>query len=130
MSFSTRRALLLVLAPLAALLLIIVPLFLVGSPGADAEQGRLCRMLLPALYPEEQGIRITASEAGQRNAVHVTFRTGKNPHDHLITCRFGGIGYSAAKRDLASVQVDGVGAAQLGADAGEQFFEIVVVRLL
>ena len=105
----TRRGLLLVLAPVFGLLLILVPLFLAGTPNADAEQARLCRMLLPALYPEDEGIRVVASEPGQRSAVHITFQTSDDKKEHLLTCRFGGIGYSAAKRDLAAVLVDGVG---------------------
>lgn len=118
-----------VLAPLLGLALIVVPLFLVGLPNADAEQGRLCRMLLPALFPEDEGITVLASEAGLRGSVHITFRLGKDfgkgektalsdtlkppgrakPRERLLSCRFGGIGYSAAKRDLAAVQIDGVG---------------------
>ena len=106
----TNRGVFWLVGPLLALLLITVPLFLVGSPGADAEQGRLCRMLLPALYPEDDGIRVVASESGLRSSVHIVFRLNRNgDRDHLLTCRFGGIGYSAAKRDLVAVLVDGVG---------------------
>lgn len=115
----TRRGLLLVLAPVFGLLLIIVPLFLAGTPNADAEQARLCRMLLPALYPEDEGIEIVSSEPGQRSSVHITFRASESDtsaqgtpgrvREHLLTCRFGGIGYSAAKRDLVAVLIDGVG---------------------
>jgi branched-chain amino acid transport system permease protein len=77
---------------------------------ADAEQGRLCRMLIPALFPEGDGIRVIGSESAGAKAVHVAFRMERNDdRHHLITCRFGGSGYSAAKRDLVSVQVDGVG---------------------
>ncbi len=53
------------IAPLLAVFIMVVPLFMAGGPGADAEQGRLCRMLLPALFPEDDGITVTASEAGQ-----------------------------------------------------------------
>lgn len=73
-------------------------------------------MLLPALYPEDEGIAVLASEPGQRNAVHVTFRLGKGETPakrHLLTCRFGGTGFSAAKRDLSSVQVDGIGIGEM-----------------
>jgi branched-chain amino acid transport system permease protein len=76
----------------------------------DAEQARLCRMLIPALYPEDDGIQMLASEAGAGKAVHIAFRMTRNDtRQHLLTCRFGGTGYSAAKRDLISVQLDGVG---------------------
>lgn len=76
----------------------------------DAEQSRLCRMLLPALFPEDEGIAILDSEAASGRAVHVTFRAGgKEASERLLTCRFGGTGYSAAKRDLVAVQLDGVG---------------------
>jgi len=79
-------------------------------PGADAEQGRLCRMLLPALYAEDDGIRVIASEAGAGSSVHITFRAGgARAPERLLTCRFGGVGYSAAKRDLVAVLIDGVG---------------------
>lgn len=104
--------------PLAMVLSLLVAAFVVfvmavrHGPGlwADAEQARLCRMLIPALYPQEDGIRVTGSEAGSGKAVHVAFRMERNErHPHLLTCRFGGVGYSAAKRDLVSVQLDGVG---------------------
>lgn len=97
------------LVAIAGLALIIVPLFLAGTPNADAEQARLCRMLLPALYPEDEGIRVILSEPGRRSSVHITFRIAADEQEHLLSCRFGGIGYSAAKRDLAAIQVDGVG---------------------
>ncbi len=99
------------LVPLLALALILVPLFLIGRPGADAEQARLCRMLLPALFPQNEGLRVIASEAGARGAVHITFHAEDffGEREHLLTCRFGGIGYSAAKRDLVAVLIDGVG---------------------
>jgi branched-chain amino acid transport system permease protein len=104
-----RHLLWFALASVIGLAMIIVPLFLAGTPNADAEQARLCRMLLPALYPEEEGIRVILSEAGTRSSVHITFRTALDAQEHLLSCRFGGIGYSAAKRDLAAIQVDGVG---------------------
>ncbi|KAF0230889.1 MAG: hypothetical protein FD175_1336 [Beijerinckiaceae bacterium] len=106
---AARRGIWFVLAPVLGLALIIVPLFLVGAPNVDAEQARLCRMVLPALYPEDDGIEILSSEPGQRSAVHVAFRTSAGGREHLLTCRFGGIGYSAAKRDLVAILVDGVG---------------------
>lgn len=77
---------------------------------ADAEQARLCRMLIPALFPQDDGIRVTASEAGGGKSVHVGFRLERgDTRPHLLSCRFGGTGYSAAKRDLVAVLVDGVG---------------------
>lgn len=97
-------------APLLALIIITVPLFMVGSPGADAEQARLCRMLLPALYSQDDGIVVTGAETGSRNAVHITFRAGSTERrEQLLTCRFGGIGYAANRRDLVAVLIDGVG---------------------
>lgn len=104
-----RRFLWLLLAPLAGLALVTLPLFLISGPGADAEQARLCRQLLPALYPESAGIDILDAERGSGSSVHVSFRVGGEARDHLISCRFGGIGYSAAKRDLLSVTLDGTG---------------------
>jgi branched-subunit amino acid ABC-type transport system permease component len=95
---------------------IILPLLLViaalaGCASIDAEQSRLCRMLLPALFPEREGIIVTASEAGSdRRVVHLAFRAGGDSmQERLLTCRFGGSGYSAAKRDLVVVQIDGIG---------------------
>ncbi len=82
------------------------------GPGlwADAEQARLCRMLIPALFPQDDGIRVTGSEAGGGKSVHVAFRLERNDlRAHLLSCRFAGVGYSAAKRDLVAVLVDGVG---------------------
>lgn len=104
-----RRLLWLLLAPLVGLALITFPLFLIGGPGTDAEQARLCRQLLPALFPEAGGIEIIDAERGTGSSVHVSFRVGGEARDHLISCRFGGIGYSAAKRDLVSVTLDGSG---------------------
>lgn len=98
------------IAPLLALLIITVPLFLTGGPAADAEQARLCRMLLPALFPQDEGITVTDSESGARNAVHITFRLGgSTAREQLLTCRFGGLGYAANRRDLGAVLIDGVG---------------------
>lgn len=81
------------------------------APSLDAEQSRLCRMILPALFSEDDGIRVTASEAvGDGRVVHITFRAGgADARERLLTCRFGGTGYSAAKRDLVAVQLNGVG---------------------
>lgn len=107
-----RAAWLLIVAPIAALLAITLPLFLRGMPGVDAEQARLCRMLLPALFPEDQGIRVISSESGRGAVVHVAFQLGDEARSHVISCRFGGIGYSAAKRDLASVTLDGRGVSE------------------
>ncbi|WP_284178775.1 branched-chain amino acid ABC transporter permease [Rhabdaerophilum sp. SD176] len=105
-----RPELWILVAPILALAIITVPLFLAGGPGADAEQARLCRMLLPALYPQDEGITVLDTESSPGNAVHVTFRTGDEANrPHLLTCRFGGIGYSAARRDLSAVLIDGVG---------------------
>ena len=89
-------------------------------PSLDAEQGRLCRMLLPALYAEDEGISIISSDAGTGNSVHLSFRLGSeaSTKTHLLTCRFGGTGFSAAKRDLVAVLVDGVG-------IGESAFHIL-----
>jgi len=97
-------------APFLALAIIIVPLFLIGGPGADAEQARLCRMLLPALFAQDDGITVLGSESGQGSAVHISFRIGgETSREQLLTCRFGGIGYSAQRRDLVAVLIDGVG---------------------
>lgn len=104
-----QRGAWLALSALLGLGLVIMPLFLVGERGADAEQSRLCRQLLPALLPADDGITVTGTERGSGSVAHVTFRVGREARDRLITCRFGGIGYSAAKRDLAAVTLDGTG---------------------
>lgn len=76
----------------------------------DAEQGRLCRMLLPALFPIENGLVVLASEGVSERSVHVTFRVGpEGSRAQLLSCRFGGTGYSAAKRDLVAVSLNGIG---------------------
>lgn len=99
--------------PFPRLVVAVVALGLLLSacfPTLDAEQSRLCRMLLPALFSETEGIRILSSEATAPRAVHVGFSLGSAPEkSRLITCRFGGEGYSAAKRDLAAVLIDGEG---------------------
>ena len=90
---------------LAAVLLVAVG----ACSSLDAEQSRLCRMLLPALFSQDEGITVLASEA-QPPAVHVTFRLGPAGHRaQLLSCRFGGTGYSAAKRDLVAVSINGRG---------------------
>jgi branched-chain amino acid transport system permease protein len=99
----------LALAPLIGLALILIPLLLIGLPRGDAEQGRLCRQLIPALLPVEKGIEVTNIEGGTGAAVHVAFRLAGEARDRLITCRFGGAGYSAAKRDLVAIILDGRG---------------------
>jgi branched-chain amino acid transport system permease protein len=89
-------------------LLLLLCTGLAGCSSLDAEQSRLCRMLLPALYSQSEGISVISSEGGSEGrAVHVAFRAGET--ERLLTCRFGGAGYSAAKRDLVAVQIDGVG---------------------
>lgn len=97
---------------LLVIVFVVTVLVIKRGPGlwADAEQARLCRMLIPALFPERDGIEVLASEPGSGGAVHIEFALTRNdPRAHLITCRFGGTGYSASKRDLVSVQIDGVG---------------------
>lgn len=67
-------------------------------------------MLLPALFPIEDGLAVLDSEGVSERAVHVTFRAGsEGSRARLLSCRFGGTGYSAAKRDLVAVSLDGVG---------------------
>jgi branched-chain amino acid transport system permease protein len=91
----------------------LLPLMLAFSscaPSLDAEQGRLCRMLIPALFMEDEGIRLIASEGQNGKAVHIAFQIGQDPKgQNLLSCRFGGEGYSSAKRDLVAVSVNGVG---------------------
>ena len=91
-------------------LLGLVLVVLIGRPGGvDAEQARLCRQVLPALYPVAEGLAVTGQEGGSGTRVHVLFRAGPpSARERLLTCRFGGRGYSAAKRDLTVVQIDGV----------------------
>lgn len=97
-----------VLSRLAALAFLTLAAACAGS--LDAEQSRLCRMLLPALFAQDDGITVIDSEAAGGRAVHITFRAGgKDAPERLLTCRFGGAGYSAAKRDLVAVLIDGVG---------------------
>lgn len=94
------------------LLLGLIGLALAGcAPSLDAEQARLCRMLLPALFSESEGIRVISSEAASnRRSVHIAFEAGPAPtRSQLLSCRFGGTGYSAAKRDLVAVTVNGRG---------------------
>jgi branched-chain amino acid transport system permease protein len=93
------------------LLAVLLPFLLAScGPSLDAEQGRLCRMLLPALFSIKDGLAVLASEGVSERAVHVTFRAGpEGSRARLLTCRFGGIGYSAAKRDLVAVTLDGRG---------------------
>lgn len=106
---TTPRARMSACARLIALLLLL-SLNAACAPSLDAEQGRLCRMLLPALFAEDDGITVLAQEGSGDKAVHVTFRAGEaGTPDRLITCRFGGEGFSAAKRDLVAVQIDGIG---------------------
>lgn len=87
------------------------PLILAScGPSLDAEQGRLCRMLLPALFSIEDGLSVLESEGVSERAVHVTFRAGpEGSRPRLLSCRFGGTGYSAAKRDLVAISLDGIG---------------------
>lgn len=96
---------------LPRLLAALFPLILAAcGPSLDAEQGRLCRMLLPALFSIENGLAVLESEGVSGRAVHVTFRAGpEGTRAGLLSCRFGGTGYSAAKRDLVAVSLDGIG---------------------
>lgn len=96
---------------LLRLIAALLPLILSAcGPSLDAEQGRLCRMLLPALFSIEDGLVVIESEGVSERAVHVTFRAGpEGSRQRLLSCRFGGTGYSAAKRDLVAVSLDGIG---------------------
>ncbi|CAN1513630.1 LivH Branched-chain amino acid ABC-type transport system, permease components [Rhabdaerophilaceae bacterium] len=100
------------MAPMVCLFRLFAAFLLLALPACssiDAEQSRLCRMLLPALFSEDEGITVMASEAAS-SAVHITFRTGSaEQRSQLLSCRFGGTGYSAAKRDLVAVSVNGRG---------------------
>jgi branched-subunit amino acid ABC-type transport system permease component len=99
---------LIVLGPGLGLVLFALLALLGGlGGGADREQGRLCRLLLPALVPQSEGIMVLEAERGSGSSVHIVFQAGGRKR--LLTCRFGGIGYSAAKRDLGAVQLDGTG---------------------
>lgn len=99
----------LLVGPALALVILLAPLFLIGGgTGADQEQGRLCRMLLPALVPEQEGIRVLGTARGPGSSMALDFKAGPEPtRMRRLTCRFGGIGYSAAKRDLITVTLDG-----------------------
>jgi branched-chain amino acid transport system permease protein len=63
-------------------------------------------MLLPALVPEDEGIAILAERRLPEAGLGVDFRLGAEGAARRIACRFGGIGYSAAKRDLVAVELD------------------------
>jgi branched-chain amino acid transport system permease protein len=97
--------------PFFRILAALFPLLLAScGPSLDAEQGRLCRMLLPALFSIENGLKVLESEGVSERAVHITFQVGpEGSRPRLLSCRFGGTGYSAAKRDLVAVSLDGIG---------------------
>ncbi|MGL5446783.1 MAG: branched-chain amino acid ABC transporter permease [Rhabdaerophilum sp.] len=96
---------------LLRLITALFPLILAScGPSLDAEQSRLCRMLLPALFSIEDGLVVLESEGVSERAAHITFRAGaEGSRLRLLSCRFGGTGYSAAKRDLVAVTLDGIG---------------------
>lgn len=74
---------------------------------ADAEQELVCRRLIPALVEAGRGVLVIGSEAVAPGEVFVRFRLGGEAREHFIYCRFGGAGFSLAKRRLTRIGIDG-----------------------
>ncbi|HEX9170339.1 MAG TPA: branched-chain amino acid ABC transporter permease [Roseiarcus sp.] len=81
------------------------------SPALETDQARLCRMALPALMPQAEGIAILAqrpdSDGRGLSVVFSARAPGEEPRSHVAACRFREPGRPNESRDLVSVTLDG-----------------------
>lgn len=74
------------------------------AQNVDAEQARLCRLLLPALMPTD-GLRVLA-EGSVGTTLTLRFRRDVGPAQSLA-CTFAGTGFDPAKREIRAVVLNG-----------------------
>ncbi len=77
----------------------------------DSDQARICRSILPAIYPDETVFHVFQQRA-QADSPRITVlygaATGGAPaSNHVLACGFGGSGESANRISLVSVMRDG-----------------------
>jgi branched-chain amino acid transport system permease protein len=82
-----------------------------GCSGVDAEQARICQMLLPALEQGAGDLNIlgSAADPDAENTVIVRYRVPTAAgisEDHWISCQFAGAGFEPDKRHLTGVATD------------------------
>ncbi len=86
-------------------------LALCGCSRLDPDQARICRLVLPALHPQDLAIAVTAVEAGAKphsiRIRHETRRTPNPPRERVAECRFAGGAMSRGRLALEAVSVDG-----------------------
>jgi branched-chain amino acid transport system permease protein len=94
---------------LATLLLAL--LALAGCARIDADQARICRIALPALYPPGMPIEIVGVEpGGAPNAIvirHEVRRPPNPPRERVAECRFSGGALSKDRLELSEIKLDG-----------------------
>lgn len=93
----------------SALLLILMALC--GCARFDSDQARICRIALPALYPSDVGIEITAVEPGSVPGSvllrHEVRRGPGPPRERSVECRFGGGALAVNRLELMDIRLDG-----------------------
>ncbi|MDJ1156942.1 branched-chain amino acid ABC transporter permease [Chelatococcus sp. SYSU_G07232] len=76
----------------------------------DADQARTCRLVIPALNPEDTAIRVVRTMPGPwPNSLRVDYRaerTGQAARNRYVLCRFAGAGLSTEKALLTGVATE------------------------
>jgi branched-chain amino acid transport system permease protein len=92
-------------------LFLLLTILLGGCVRVDPDQARICRTVLPALYPE--GVRIgvlsvAAGEGAHRiRIIHEVQNGPSSPREVSAVCSFAGGRFSSERQDLAEVTLNG-----------------------
>ena len=80
------------------------------APALDVDQGRICRIVLPAISPAEAGIHVTGTIPDADGAgVHVDYAleiNGQRSDSKMLHCRFKGATNTLGHYRIASVTTD------------------------
>jgi branched-subunit amino acid ABC-type transport system permease component len=75
----------------------------------DADQARICRSTLPALYPGTAISLVRVMRGTEPHSIRVAFlsiRPGRQSAGHIITCVFANEGLSSGKSELTGIVTD------------------------
>ncbi len=97
---------------LAGIALALLVLALAGcAKGVDSEHLRICRLIVPALHPQDTALRegpIAALADGRGVTIdYIAREPGAPARPHTLACRFAGRDFDAGRTDLVGVTVDG-----------------------
>lgn len=80
------------------------------QPSVDAEQGRVCRMALPALNPDGGTITVQGIRPGSRprelRIDYEVLREGAAPRDRFVYCLFAATGLDPSKSELIGITTE------------------------